>query len=159
MENILAKEYIEGGMGASIALRDELERRFRRALEGGEISHGEYHTLVIKCGNWDMLGILRQFAILSGRGIEMEDLAIFLSSYVDDEINLRQSPSKVVEFLLEVTNPEFVGQIEEGHIPQEISHIFQVIGWNRMGFSVERLEAALVSRARALRKQNRKEGK
>jgi len=159
MSNDLAKEYIEGGMGSSIALREELESRFKRALEGGEISHGEYNVLIIATGNWDMQGILRLLGNLSCRGIEMEDLTIFLASFVSDETNLRQSPVKVVEFLLDITNPEFVVHIEEMNIPPEISHIFKVIGWNRIGFSLERLEAALVSRARMLKKKQRKEGK
>lgn len=155
--NILAREYIEQGMGASIALRDELEKRFKRSLDGGEISCGEYHRLVIACGNWDMQSIDRFGGELAGRGIEMEDVMFFLKSYISE--NLRQSPQKLVEFLLEVTNPEFLAQIEEMSIPLEISHIFQVIGWNRIGFSVERLEAAMVSLARSQRKQQRKEGK
>jgi hypothetical protein len=159
MSNDLAKEYIEGGMGSSIALREELEARFKRAFDGGEINNGEYNLLVISAGNWDMQGVMRLLAGLSCRGIEMEDLTFFLVSYVSDETNLRQSPSKTVEFLLDITNPEFVTHIEEMNIPPEISHIFKVIGWNRIGFSLERLEAALVSRARMLRKKQKKEGK
>jgi hypothetical protein len=159
MSNDLAKEYIEGGMGSSIALREELEARFKRAYDGGEINNGEYNLLVISAGNWDMQGVMRLLAGLSCRGIEMEDLTFFLVSYVSDETNLRQSPCKVVEFLLDITNPEFVTHIEEMNIPPEISHIFKVIGWNRIGFSLERLEAALVSRARMLKKKQKKEGK
>jgi hypothetical protein len=159
MSNDLAKEYIEGGMGSSIALREELESRFKRAFDGGEINNGEYNLLVISAGNWDMQGVMRLLAGLSCRGIEMEDLTFFLVSYVSDETNLRQSPCKVVEFLLDITNPEFVTHIEEMNIPPEISHIFKVVGWNRIGFSLERLEAALVSRARMLRKKQKKEGK
>jgi hypothetical protein len=159
MANDLAKEYIEGGMGASIALREELESRFKRALEGGEINHGEYNLLIIAAGNWDMQGIIRLLRDLSCRGIEMEDLTIFLASYTLDETNLRQSACKTVEFLLDITNPEFVVHIEEMNIPPEITHIFKVIGWNRIGFSLERLEAALVSRARMLKKKQKKEGK
>lgn len=159
MSNDLAKEYIEGGMGSSIALREELEARFKRAFDGGEINHGEYNLLVISAGNWDMQGVMRLLAGLSCRGIEMEDLTFFLVSYVSDETNLRQSPCKVVEFLLDITNPEFVTHIEEMNIPPEISHIFKVVGWNRIGFSLERLEAALVSRARMLKKKQKKEGK
>jgi hypothetical protein len=159
MSNDLAKEYIEGGMGSSIALREELELRFKRAFDGGEINNGEYNLLVISEGNWDMQGVMRLLAGLSCRGIEMEDLTLFLVSYVSDETNLRQSPSKTVEFLLSITNPEFVMHIEEMNIPPEISHIFKVIGWNRIGFSLERLEAALVSRARMLKKKQKKEGK
>jgi hypothetical protein len=159
MSNDLAKEYIEGGMGSSIALREELESRFKRAFDGGEINNGEYNLLVISAGNWDMQGVMRLLAGLSCRGIEMEDLTFFLVSYVSDETNLRQSPSKTVEFLLDITNPEFVTHIEEMNIPPEISHIFKVIGWNRIGFSLERLEAALVSRARMLKKKQKKEGK
>jgi hypothetical protein len=159
MSNDLAKEYIEGGMGSSIALREELEARFKRAYDGGEINNGEYNLLVISAGNWDMQGVMRLLAGLSCRGIEMEDLTFFLVSYVSDETNLRQSPCKVVEFLLDITNLEFVTHIEEMNIPPEISHIFKVIGWNRIGFSLERLEAALVSRARMLKKKQRKEGK
>lgn len=159
MSNDLAKEYIEGGMGSSIALREELEARFKRAYDGGEINNGEYNLLVISAGNWDMQGVMRLLAGLSCRGIEMEDLTFFLVSYVSDETNLRQSPSKTVEFLLDITNPEFVTHIEEMNIPPEISHIFKVIGWNRIGFSLERLEAALVSRARMLKKKQKKEGK
>lgn len=159
MSNDLAKEYIEGGMGSSIALREELDLRFKRAFEGGEISNCEYNMLVISAGNWDMQGVMRLLASLSCRGIEMEDLTIFLASFTLDETNLRQSPCKTVEFLLDITNPEFVIHIEEMNIPPEISHIFKVIGWNRIGFSLERLEAALVSRARMLKKKQRKEGK
>jgi hypothetical protein len=159
MSNDLAKEYIEGGMGSSIALREELEARFKRAYDGGEINNGEYNLLVISAGNWDMQGVMRLLAGLSCRGIEMEDLTFFLVSYISDETNLRQSPCKVVEFLLDITNPEFVTHIEEMNIPPEISHIFKVIGWNRIGFSLERLEAALVSRARMLKKKQKKEGK
>jgi hypothetical protein len=146
-------------MGSSIALREELEARFKRAYDGGEINNGEYNLLVISAGNWDMQGVMRLLAGLSCRGIEMEDLTFFLVSYVSDETNLRQSPSKTVEFLLDITNPEFVTHIEEMNIPPEISHIFKVIGWNRIGFSLERLEAALVSRARMLKKKQKKEGK
>jgi hypothetical protein len=159
MSNDLAKEYIEGGMGSSIALREELEARFKRAYDGGEINNGEYNLLVISAGNWDMQGVMRLLAGLSCRGIEMEDLTFFLVSYISDETNLRQSPCKVVEFLLDITNPEFVTHIEEMNIPPEISHIFKVVGWNRIGFSLERLEAALVSRARMLKKKQKKEGK
>jgi len=159
MSNDLAKEYIEGGMGSSIALREELEARFKRAYDGGEINNGEYNLLVISAGNWDMQGVMRLLAGLSCRGIEMEDLTFFLVSYVSDETNLRQSPAKTVEFLLDITNPEFVCHIEEMNIPPEISHIFKVVGWNRIGFSLERLEAALVSRARMLKKKQKKEGK
>lgn len=159
MSNDLAKEYIEGGMGSSIALREELESRFKRAFEGGEISNCEYNMLVISAGNWDMQGVMRLLASLSCRGIEMEDLTIFLASFVSDETNLRQSPAKTVEFLLDITNPEFVCHVEEMNIPPEISHIFKVVGWNRIGFQLERLEAALVSRARMLRKKQKKEGK
>jgi len=159
MSNDLAKENIEGGMGSSIALREELEARFKRAYDGGEINNGEYNLLVISAGNWDMQGVMRLLAGLSCRGIEMEDLTFFLVSYVSDETNLRQSPCKTVEFLLDITNPEFVTHIEEMNIPPEISHIFKVVGWNRIGFSLERLEAALVSRARMLKKKQKKEGK
>lgn len=151
-----AKEYVEGGMSASIALRDELERRFRCAFDSGEISQQEYHRLVIACGNWDIQSVERQTATLSDRGLEMDAVNLFVKSYISE--NLRQSPQKLIEFLLDLTNPEFVVQVEEMQIPVEISHILQVVGWNRVGFSVERLEAAMVSRARLLRKQ-RKDGK
>ncbi len=156
METEKAKEFIEGGMGLSIAFGEKLGELVSSAREAGEINHIESDSMIACLMDFQAVKLNAIVQKLFHRGLIMETISEVIRG-IDD--TLRANPSVAVDALMELTMPEVIESIAHLEIPSEISHIIKVVGWNRPLWSIERMEASLVSEARKRIKKSRKGGK
>jgi len=156
METEKAKEFIEGGMGLSIAFGEKLGEMVSQARDAGEIDARESDGMFDCLMKFESVKLSAMTQRLNHRGLILETMNEMIKGI--DNV-LRANPVVAVDALMELTLPEVINSIAHLEIPSEISHIIKVVGWNRPLWSVERLEASLVSEARKRIKKSRKGGK
>lgn len=156
MERTKAKEYIEEGMRLSIDYGERIGSLAKKALHDEEITAGEADQVNDAVINFRSGQLARVTEWLSHRGTACQAMADFASRIGH---HLRSNPAVAIDALVELSTAESIQSMAHLDIPIEVSHAIRVLGWNRPGWSVEKLEAGIVSACRNEIKSIRKGGK
>lgn len=156
MEENKAKELIETGMARSIEFGERIHGMANSLMVDNKLTAWEVSNISNCLLNFESVRLSRFISDLHDRGSEFDAMR--------DEINgisnyLLAGPNLAIESLIECTLPEAIDQIAHMNIPPDCSHILKVLGWQRRDWTIEKLEAGLVTEARRRIRRSRKGNK